>query len=122
MIVVFFFSFTFFFFFLMIRRPPRSTLFPYTTLFPSRPAPRPGARAVGTRPAREPDGLLQLCPGCVAAHEEARMGPNREHGVRCGHARRFRAGELLCDEGGPARLDPHARARGGAARDHVQCD
>ena len=28
-----FFSFDFFFFFLMIRRPPRSTLFPYTTLF-----------------------------------------------------------------------------------------
>ena len=34
----FFFSFSFFssfFFFLMIRRPPRSTLFPYTTLFRS---------------------------------------------------------------------------------------
>src|SRR3712207_8176861 len=30
------------FFFLMIRRPPRSTLFPYTTLFRS----RGGARAV----------------------------------------------------------------------------
>src|SRR3989454_12239963 len=28
-------SFAFFFFFLMIRRPPRSTLFPYTTLFRS---------------------------------------------------------------------------------------
>src|SRR2546427_3079437 len=28
----------FFFFFLMIRRPPRSTLFPYTTLFRSRHA------------------------------------------------------------------------------------
>src|SRR2546421_10392106 len=28
--------FFFFFFFLMIRRPPRSTLFPYTTLFRSR--------------------------------------------------------------------------------------
>src|SRR5271168_5572408 len=28
--------FMLFFFFLMIRRPPRSTLFPYTTLFPSR--------------------------------------------------------------------------------------
>src|SRR5438874_13830459 len=28
--------FLFFFFFLMIRRPPRSTLFPYTTLFRSR--------------------------------------------------------------------------------------
>src|SRR6266436_9028674 len=28
-------SFLLFFFFLMIRRPPRSTLFPYTTLFRS---------------------------------------------------------------------------------------
>src|SRR5215216_7100055 len=32
------FIFILFFFFLMIRRPPRSTLFPYTTLFRS---PRP---------------------------------------------------------------------------------
>src|SRR6195952_6032455 len=30
-----FFFYSFFFFFLMIRRPPRSTLFPYTTLFRS---------------------------------------------------------------------------------------
>src|SRR5438067_12109077 len=30
-----FYSFVCFFFFLMIRRPPRSTLFPYTTLFRS---------------------------------------------------------------------------------------
>src|SRR3712207_8219066 len=29
------FTYLFFFFFLMIRRPPRSTLFPYTTLFRS---------------------------------------------------------------------------------------
>src|SRR5688572_30913407 len=35
----------FFFFFLMIRRPPRSTLFPYTTLFRSDLA-RLGARQV----------------------------------------------------------------------------
>src|SRR3989454_4213569 len=34
--------FVFFFFFLMIRRPPRSTLFPYTTLFRS-PTARPHA-------------------------------------------------------------------------------
>src|SRR6266566_8956466 len=32
-------SLVFFFFFLMIRRPPRSTLFPYTTLFRSRQLP-----------------------------------------------------------------------------------
>src|SRR6266436_6063210 len=34
-------SFFFSFFFLMIRRPPRSTLFPYTTLFRSRSRARP---------------------------------------------------------------------------------
>src|SRR6266436_8527620 len=41
--VVFLYILCLFFFFLMIRRPPRSTLFPYTTLFRSRPAkfPRP---------------------------------------------------------------------------------
>src|SRR5690242_20976928 len=33
---LFYLFFIFFFFFLMIRRPPRSTLFPYTTLFRSR--------------------------------------------------------------------------------------
>src|SRR5256885_11302706 len=33
-----------FFFFLMIRRPPRSTLFPYTTLFRSRTERRRGRR------------------------------------------------------------------------------
>src|SRR5688572_31107361 len=38
-----------FFFFLMIRRPPRSTLFPYTTLFRSQ-GPRGRHRAEGHRP------------------------------------------------------------------------
>src|SRR2546429_7325462 len=45
--------FCFFFFFLMIRRPPRSTLFPYTTLFRSRilgPAAPP--RGLPFRPGR----------------------------------------------------------------------
>src|SRR6266567_6956185 len=40
----------FFFFFLMIRRPPRSTLFPYTTLFRSRASRRnPRSRDRGLR-------------------------------------------------------------------------
>src|SRR5438105_14859385 len=39
-------SFSYFsFFFLRIRRPPRSTLFPYTTLFRSRGCVRDGGRA-----------------------------------------------------------------------------
>src|SRR5438270_8293430 len=37
----------FIFFFLMIRRPPRSTLFPYTTLFRSGPVFRFDAEAFG---------------------------------------------------------------------------
>src|SRR2546425_9631952 len=35
----------------MIRRPPRSTLFPYTTLFRS---PSPGSDRAAARPARTP--------------------------------------------------------------------
>src|SRR2546430_16798170 len=38
-----------FFFFLMIRRPPRSTLFPYTTLFRSGDTLHGGAQEVPTR-------------------------------------------------------------------------
>src|ERR1044071_10015164 len=46
-------SVSYFFVFLMIRRPPRSTLFPYTTLFRSPPAPvRP--RGELRHPARGP--------------------------------------------------------------------
>src|SRR2546430_17719576 len=41
----------FFFFFLMIRRPPRSTLFPYTTLFRSFGGRQPvGSQHRGRRP------------------------------------------------------------------------
>src|SRR5260221_6145422 len=55
-----------FFFFLMIRRPPRSTLFPYTTLFRSDlrarggqlRSPVPGGRA-GPGTARQPWGQLR---------------------------------------------------------------
>src|SRR3989440_6661065 len=43
-----------FFFFLMIRRPPRSTLFPYTTLFRSRYVEHPHALAHGAVLGRDP--------------------------------------------------------------------
>src|SRR3990170_8290145 len=48
----------FFFFFLMIRRPPRSTLFPYTTLFRStRPRRAPSAGTTsGSRPRSRAGG------------------------------------------------------------------
>src|SRR5262245_64790841 len=44
--------FFFFLFFLMIRRPPRSTLFPYTTLFRSRAVRRGVAGSAPSRPSR----------------------------------------------------------------------
>src|SRR6266850_2349346 len=53
------FIFLLFFFFLMIRRPPRSTLFPYTTLFRSDAH---AARALGI-------ALVQAVP--VELHEHA---------------------------------------------------
>src|SRR5258705_6852529 len=50
----------FLFFFLMIRRPPRSTLFPYTTLFRSRELARPVA--IVRRPAHARDDPLPHVP------------------------------------------------------------
>src|SRR6266496_4630157 len=52
----------FFFFFLMIRRPPRSTLFPYTTLFRSRPrrSTRPGSPPCGAAPPRSEEHTSEL--------------------------------------------------------------
>src|SRR5260370_39583314 len=63
----------FFFFFLMIRRPPRSTLFPYTTLFRSgklsrcHAGRRPAAGSTSRPPAPEPSGgaLPGLRPGVL---------------------------------------------------------
>src|SRR5882762_11876865 len=56
----------FFFFFLMIRRPPRSTLFPYTTLFrPRSPADRGSAR-----PSRWPS-----CAACRDRGRRRRRSP-----------------------------------------------
>src|SRR6266478_9376149 len=50
----------FFFFFLMIRRPPRSTLFPYTTLFRSCNRPGLGVQRLHEPPEPHPQpGRLQ---------------------------------------------------------------
>src|SRR2546426_10377272 len=54
------FYFYLFFFFLMIRRPPRSTLFPYTTLFRSGSGVGSGVPGgAPARSARAPEGLPQ---------------------------------------------------------------
>src|SRR3712207_7221630 len=54
----------FFFFFLMIRRPPRSTLFPYTTLF----------RSVAPPPACAPRRCRSPRPPARSAHRTWHRG------------------------------------------------
>src|SRR3712207_8514150 len=58
------------YFFLMIRRPPRSTLFPYTTLFRSEGV--LGTSAVRGRVGERADGLEQLDDraGPAVGHEK----------------------------------------------------
>src|SRR5687768_18508894 len=66
--------FLFLFFFLMIRRPPRSTLFPYTTLFRSR-GPRSdqdsGGGGGGPRRSDEP---FELASGGGGGQETSVVG------------------------------------------------
>src|SRR2546429_5490337 len=58
----------------MIRRPPRSTLFPYTTLFRSRLLGEEANEYVG-------DAALQQTDGTRDAHEPLWRGKNLAHGV-----------------------------------------
>src|SRR3712207_7617096 len=58
------------FFFLMIRRPPRSTLFPYTTLFRSR-QPRPEASPPrGQRERQREECEIRVQSGVRAIHRQ----------------------------------------------------
>src|SRR5215203_6773382 len=85
MFLMFFMSFPLnylIFFFLMIRRPPRSTLFPYTTLFRSRPDPpslqlRGAVSCVPLLPAER----LYCSFECIRSAEASCLGDN---GVRAG--------------------------------------
>src|SRR3712207_6888605 len=69
----------------MIRRPPRSTLFPYTTLFRS-----PGGRRV-----LPGDIELRVRPRCpdLPVHRPAVLGADRARTARAVAARRLRSEE-----------------------------
>src|SRR5476649_2787699 len=100
------FSF-FFFFFLMIRRPPRSTLFPYTTLFRSEPA---VLSKTDSSPKRGPTWIFQRAYWTLATTKRDQLGSS--------FARRFHAllsptARILCRRR-PARKEhvhPHPRSR-----------
>src|SRR2546425_13104797 len=61
------YHFFFMFFFLMIRRPPRSTLFPYTTLFRSCPIVGSAPTLRCGRTNRRPSLRIQDWLGCSSA-------------------------------------------------------
>src|SRR5258708_28359251 len=67
-----------FFFFLMIRRPPRSTLFPYTTLFRSVVEP---PRSVGEEDLQIPEHV----PNDVSKQDDTGDGHHRFFGYVIGH-------------------------------------
>src|SRR2546429_4376865 len=67
----------FFFFFLMIRRPPRSTLFPYTTLFRSNEVGADGRTHLIERRSAHPV-FVTLIP-CVDVRVGRRRDRSEEH-------------------------------------------
>src|SRR2546427_5001816 len=67
----------------MIRRPPRSTLFPYTTLFRSKILLPLDPRAERVEPPLHPEALWWLGHVCIAeysraARERTRPAPDRK--------------------------------------------
>src|SRR3712207_6964169 len=66
----------FFFFFLMIRRPPRSTLFPYTTLFRSEERSVGRGTILREARAREDEEAAVGCVG-LGLGDEARLADPR---------------------------------------------
>src|ERR1041385_9453674 len=94
----------FFFFFLMIRRPPRSTLFPYTTLF--RSVRRPGGDSNGRcrfkvlRPSRSEEHTSELQSRlhlvCRLLLEKKKKTQNMTRAKHISMARRCRA--RVCGE------------------------
>src|SRR2546430_17391794 len=77
----------FFFFFLINRRPPRSTLFPYPTLF------RSSGREVGPPPILLPPGA-RLVENPVTGTQVILMPPRK--GYRCERSLKFPVENLKC--------------------------
>src|SRR4028119_81389 len=108
----------FFLFFLMIRRPPRSTLFPYTTLFRSPAPPRAGRRRAWATPRPPaPPGPRRRRPR--GGGRSRRGGPRRPPGPRAGPRPPLRP--VPVGAGPAAEGDPVEEARDdhqGRGRDH----
>src|SRR6266542_6606064 len=94
--------FFFFFFFLMIRRPPRSTLFPYTTLF--RSGRLPAAARGAELPAADPSPARAAAGGRQRGGQ--RPGGQRRRVPDLDRCRRDGGAGLLPVRAKPRRQDP----------------
>src|SRR3712207_8854954 len=89
------------FFFLMIRRPPRSTLFPYTTLFRSGHGHGGGQHPEGQhpqRPAAGPEHPLGDGGGGGGDHEQLEGGPRSEEKTAGLQSRQYLVCRLLLEK------------------------
>src|SRR5437588_9537983 len=103
-------NFFLFFFFLMIRRPPRSTLSPYTTLFRSRRTPPAGTSGCPS-PSPDRDGRSEEHTSELQSHSDLvcrLLLEKKNHSPHSHHHQR------------PPRVDPiqHPRRNGSAAAPH----
>src|SRR5215467_11911245 len=107
------FIFFVFFFFLMIRRPPRSTLFPYTTLFRSHPSHRHGAHLQEPREALPRRRILLLRAARLRSPPGRRCLPSRRQPRPRGDVPNRRGGADLREV---LRIHDHGRS---PDREHV---
>src|SRR3712207_7518438 len=77
----------------MIRRPPRSTLFPYTTLFRSPPPEERGECRRAHSPTRAVGDLERHTPALRAPDREHRLGPALDEEGRRFHELRIERSE-----------------------------
>src|SRR3712207_8483467 len=105
-------------FFLMIRRPPRSTLFPYTTLFRSwtaraGPARQPdlgdGDRAASPRSARRRPRRPKPSAGLAPARAGRSASRSEEHTSEL-QSRQYLVCRLLLEKTKTTRISPESQA------------
>src|SRR3712207_9276510 len=88
----------------MIRRPPRSTLFPYTTLFRSNPQRNGGEHNRG-KPRRHP--LLGVSENAVAPDEEQNAANRRQQNKAGGWPLRAQQPGIAIQDASAHRSEEH---------------
>src|ERR687892_452732 len=98
----------------MIRRPPRSTLFPYTTLFRSQSSAPEPMEAAPPRPARAQAGRVVATPGARRDRKSTRLNSSHlviSYAVFCLKKKRRLRDRLLLAQPAPRATIDHPFVR-----------